>query len=184
MGLPVTSTYIIVSALGASALGELGASLLAAHLVIFWFAQTATITPPVCMTAFVAGSMAGAPAMRTGFESMWVGKALYLVPLMFPYTNVLSPSVWKVVLDVSAGLLALVFLLVVMEGYFKGPMGTVGRIVAAVASACLLSSAFQLSASGTLVWMAAGFILVGGLYVAQQRRSTGTGAAPVQRVTS
>jgi TRAP transporter 4TM/12TM fusion protein len=83
MGLPITSSYIIVSTLGAPALTELGLTLLAAHLVIFWFAQSATITPPVCMTAFVAAQIAGARPMRTGFEALRVAKALYLVPLMF-----------------------------------------------------------------------------------------------------
>jgi TRAP-type uncharacterized transport system fused permease subunit len=82
MGLPITSSYIIVSTLGAPALTELGLSLLAAHLIIFWFSQSATITPPVCMTAFVAAQIAGAPPMRTGFEALWLAKALYLVPLM------------------------------------------------------------------------------------------------------
>ena len=42
MGLPVTASYVIIAALGAPALQELGATVLAAHLVIFWFAQDST----------------------------------------------------------------------------------------------------------------------------------------------
>ena len=60
MGLQITSAYIIVSTLGAPALMELGIPLLTAHLVIFWFAQSATITPPICLTAFVAAQIAEA----------------------------------------------------------------------------------------------------------------------------
>ena len=70
MGLPITSAYVIVSTLGAPALTELGMSLLGAHLIVFWFAQSATITPPICMTAFVAAQIAEGPPMRTGFEAL------------------------------------------------------------------------------------------------------------------
>ena len=47
MGLPVTASYVIIAALGAPALHELGVTLLAAHLVIFWFAQDSTITAAI-----------------------------------------------------------------------------------------------------------------------------------------
>ena len=39
MGLPVTAAYVLIAALGAPALASLGISLLAAHLIIFWFSQ-------------------------------------------------------------------------------------------------------------------------------------------------
>lgn len=178
MGLPVTSTYIIVSALGAAALGELGAPLLASHLIIFWFAQTATITPPVCMTAFVAAAIAGARPMRTGFEAMRVGKALYLVPLMFAYTNILSPSPWEVLFDASAGLLGLLLITVVIEGYYKGRLGPAGRLAAAAASVCSFVSTFSLSSISTISWLSVALALVAGLTLSQNRRSA---AAEVAR---
>jgi TRAP-type uncharacterized transport system fused permease subunit len=37
MGLPVTAAYMLIAALGAPALSELGLPLFAAHLIIFWF---------------------------------------------------------------------------------------------------------------------------------------------------
>jgi TRAP transporter 4TM/12TM fusion protein len=177
LGLPVTSTYIIVSTLGAAALTELGASLLASHLIIFWFAQTATITPPVCMTAFVAAAIAGARPMRTGFEAMRVGAALYLVPFMFAYTNVLSGSFWRVVFDAGASLLALVFVTTVAEGYFRGRIGVPGRLVLAAASACFFVSTFSLALAPTLAWLGAGLALIGAVALRQGRV---TAAAPAR----
>lgn len=177
MGLPVTSTYIIVSALGAAALGELGAPLLAAHLIVFWFAQTATITPPVCLTAFVAAAIAGARPMRTGLEAMRIGKALYLVPLMFAYTNVLSSSLWEVLFDASASLLGLVLITVVVEGYYKGRLASAGRAVAALASACCFISTFSLSSVTTLSWLSVALGLMAVLSFAQRRRSSTTAIA-------
>jgi TRAP transporter 4TM/12TM fusion protein len=181
LGLPVTSTYIIVSTLGAAALSELGATLLAAHLIIFWFAQTATITPPVCMTAFVAAAIAGARPMRTGFEAMRVGAALYLVPFMFAYTNVLSNSFWHVVFDSAASLLALVFLTAAAEGYFRSRLGILERLVVVAASACFFISTFSLALLTTMAWLGAGLALIGGLAVRQNRL---TAATPARREAS
>jgi len=143
MGMPITATYIIVSALGAAALGELGAPLLAAHLIIFWVAQTATITPPVCMTAFVAAAIAQSPPMRTGFEAMRVGKALYLIPLLFAFSNLLSDSLVEVVLAAGAALGALVLFTAAFEGFWRAPLRRVGRLSALVASGSFGVSAFS-----------------------------------------
>lgn len=171
LGLPITSTYIIVATLGASALMELGTSPLAAHLIIFWFAQTATITPPVCMTAFVAAQIAGAAPMRTGWESMRVAKALYVVPLLFAYTDILSGSMWRVLLDGLAGMLALALLPVATEGYFRRPLGIGGRSLAAAASFCFFVSAFRPGAVHTAAWLALGALFVAVLWVTQRDMS-------------
>lgn len=161
MGLPITSTYIIVATLGASALIELGTTPLAAHLIIFWFAQTATITPPVCMTAFVAAQIAGAAPMRTGFESMRVAAALYLVPLMFAYTNLLSGAPVRMIFDALAGMFALALVPVVTEGWFRHRLGTSGRVLAALASLAFFMSAFRIELGHTLFWFTVASILVG-----------------------
>ncbi len=174
MGLPITSSYIIVATLGAPALTELGLSLLAAHLVIFWFSQSATITPPVCMTAFVAAQIAGAPPMRTGWEALSVAKALYLVPLMFAYTNLLSGDWTRMIFDASAGMLWLAAFPLVTEGYYYGALGIAGRVVVTGAAVTFFLAAFSLALAPTVAWLAAGLLLMGALawYQVNQRRPT------------
>lgn len=132
MGLPITASYIIVATLGASALGDLGVSILAAHLIIYWLSQDATITPPICMTAFVSAGIARADPMRTGFQAVLLGKALYIVPLGFAFANLLSPDVFEVL--TSAGLLLIVVCLIpiVVEGYWLRAVGIFGRSVMSV----------------------------------------------------
>lgn len=177
MGLPITSSYIIVSTLGAPALTELGLSLLAAHLVIFWFAQSATITPPVCMTAFVAAQIAGAPPMRTGFESLRVAKALYLVPLMFAYSNLLSGNWLAMAFDAAAGMLWLGMFPLVTEGYYFGPLRAGGRLAAATAAVAFFVSTFSLGLAETLGWLGAGSLVLAVLTVYQvQHRADGVSA--------
>ena len=183
MGLPITSTYIIVSALGASALGELGAPVLVTHLIIFWFAQTATITPPVCMTAFVAAAVAGAPAMRTGFEAMRVGKALYLVPFMFAYSHLLGDSVVRIAFDAVAGLLGLALIPSIVEGFYGGRLAVSGRVMAAAASAACFISTFSDDLGSTVGWLAVALALVGSLSYLQRRRQATLATAASEGVS-
>jgi TRAP-type uncharacterized transport system fused permease subunit len=53
------------------------------HLFIFYWGMLSSITPPVAIASFAAAGIAGAPAMRTGWESMWVGSIIYFIPFFF-----------------------------------------------------------------------------------------------------
>ncbi|MGI9263205.1 MAG: TRAP transporter large permease subunit, partial [Woeseiaceae bacterium] len=64
--------------------------LLSAHLIIFWLSQDSNVTPPVCLVAFTAAAIAGTPPMRTGLTSWKVAKGLYLVPLLFAFTPLVT----------------------------------------------------------------------------------------------
>lgn len=137
MGLPVTASYVIIAALGAGALQHMGLSVLAAHLIIFWFAQDSTITPPICMTAFVGARIAEAPPMRTGWESMKIAKALYIVPFMFAFSNLLDESIVEIVFDTALALVMFFLLPIAIGGYWRGPVSTVARLCLTVSGALL-----------------------------------------------
>jgi TRAP-type uncharacterized transport system fused permease subunit len=64
--------------------------LLSAHLVIFWLSQDSNVTPPVCLAAFAAAGIAGTRPMATGLTSWKVAKGLYLVPVLFAYSPLIS----------------------------------------------------------------------------------------------
>ena len=84
--------------------------LLSAHLIIFWLSQDSNVTPPVCLASFDAAGIAGTPPMATGFTSWKVAKGLYLVPVLFAYSPLISGS-WSERIEVflwsSMGLYAL-----------------------------------------------------------------------------
>ena len=67
-------------------------SLLSAHLIIFWLSQDSNVTPPVCLASFAAAGIAGTRPMATGFTSWKVAKGLYLVPVLFAYSPLISGS--------------------------------------------------------------------------------------------
>jgi len=73
--------------------------LLSAHLIIFWLSQDSNVTPPVCLASFAAAGIAGTRPMATGLTSWKVAKGLYLVPLLFAYSPLVSGS-WPERLEV------------------------------------------------------------------------------------
>lgn len=64
--------------------------LLSAHLIIFWLSQDSNVTPPVCLAAFAAAGVAGTKPMATGLTSWKLSKGLYLVPLLFAYSPLIT----------------------------------------------------------------------------------------------
>ena len=61
---------------------------MAVHMFIFYWGMLSSITPPVAIASFAAAGIAGSPAMKTGWESMWVGSIIYFIPFFF----VLNPA--------------------------------------------------------------------------------------------
>ena len=88
LGLTTTACYIFLAILVAPALEKLGLNKMAVHMFIFYWGMLSSITPPVAIASFAAAGIAGAPAMKTGWESMRVGSIIYFIPFFF----VLAPS--------------------------------------------------------------------------------------------
>lgn len=64
--------------------------LLSAHLIIFWLSQDSNVTPPVCLASFAAAGIAETRPIATGLTSWKVAKGLYLVPVLFAYSPLIS----------------------------------------------------------------------------------------------
>ena len=88
LGLTTTACYIFLAILVAPALEKLGLNKMAVHMFIFYWGMLSAITPPVAIASFAAAGIAGAPPMRTGWESMLVGSIIYFLPFFF----VLNPA--------------------------------------------------------------------------------------------
>ena len=120
MGLPVTASYIVLAVLAAPSMEMLGASLISAHMLIFWYSQDANVTPPVCLAAYSAAGIAGSPPLATGFESWKLAKGLYIIPLLFVYTPILFEGpMWQVAETALCGLAGLFCFSVFFEGFHR-----------------------------------------------------------------
>src|SRR5215813_5419225 len=85
LSLPTPAVYILPAVLVGPALTQAGIVPIAAHLFIFYFDMLSTITPPVCLAAFTAASLAKADPMKTGWESMRLAILAYIVLFVLLY---------------------------------------------------------------------------------------------------
>ena len=132
MGLPPVAVYIVVSTVVAPALTQMGFSLFASHLFVFYFGIIGTITPPVALTAYAAaGLIEGASAFKVGVRAFLYGIVAFIVPFVFMYDEafLLSGTPGHVILAVVTAILALDFISAMLIGYFTARINWFGRIV-------------------------------------------------------
>lgn len=123
----------------------LASMLLSAHLIIFWLSQDSNVTPPVCLASFAAAGIAGTPPMATGLTSWKVAKGLYLVPLLFAYSPLITgtwPERIEVFIYACMGMYALAG---VLQWHLEDKLNVV-------------TAALLLLSAGLLMWMASPFI--------------------------
>jgi TRAP transporter 4TM/12TM fusion protein len=100
MGVPVTASYLIIAVLAVPALNELGVSLIAAHMIVYWFSQNSNVTPPVCVAAYAGAAIAGSDPWKTGWTALKFSKLIYVVPFLFAYepAMVLNASIQEIIM--------------------------------------------------------------------------------------
>jgi TRAP-type uncharacterized transport system fused permease subunit len=84
------------------------------------------ITPPVALGAFAASTLAGANAMKTGFEAMRLGGVIYILPFFF----VLNPALvgqapaWEVGVALASAMIGVAMISAALQGYVSlvGPV--------------------------------------------------------------
>jgi TRAP transporter 4TM/12TM fusion protein len=137
MGMPCTPAYIIAVTVGGPALVALGTDLLASHLLVFYFAILAEVTPPVCIPAYCAASIAHAKPLQTGFEAFKLAIVAFIVPYIFVYNPalLLKGNVGETISLVLVMLFAIVFLSAAITAFFFKKLTTMERLAMGVAAA-------------------------------------------------
>ncbi len=176
MGLPTTAAYVVLAALGAPALTELGVPLLAAHLFIFYFGCLSNITPPVALAGYAAAGIAGASPLRTGMRAMGLAVGGFLVPFAFVYDPflLLSGSPLGIALTAISAGLGTAALAASIVGHVGAPVPTAGRVALAVAGLAVLAPGVVSDAIGSIVIIAGMWMWRGG----QARDTAATGPNP------
>ena len=150
MGLPTAAAYILVATLVAPALVDMGVTLLAAHMFVFYSAMLSAITPPVALAAYAAASIAKANPLRIAVTASFFGIAAFVVP----YAIVVRPallgegSFMVVATAVVSAITAGVALAAMVQGYLLGTLAWYQRIILGAASLLMLL--------GNIYWFALG----------------------------
>ncbi|MBI9109707.1 TRAP transporter permease [Maridesulfovibrio ferrireducens] len=152
MGLPVTASYIVLAVLAAPAMQMLGTSLIAAHMLIFWYSQDANVTPPVCLAAYSAAGISGSKPLETGIESWKIAKGLYIIPLLFCYTPILFEGpLWMIAETVITATAGLFCFAVFFEGFNTYNLNILQRTAYAGVAGLLLWPDIKLHALGAVL---------------------------------
>src|SRR5699024_5355360 len=106
--------------MAAPALVQLGIEPFVAHMFVFYFGLFANLTPPVALAAFAAAGISGGDPMRTGFASMKLAIAGFIVPFAFVYNSSLlmvDTTLMEGLIVAVTSILGVIMLGVSTEGY-------------------------------------------------------------------
>ncbi len=165
MGLPSIPAYIITAAIAAPALSKLGIAPAAAHMFSFYYAMFANLTPPVALASFAAAGLSGGDPMKTGFASVKLALAGFIVPFMFvfsPQLMLINTTVFEGLWTASSACLGVFLLAVSSEGYFLAPLALWLRIIVLAGALGLMHPA--------AVTDVIGVVILAVLYVIQKKK--------------
>jgi TRAP transporter 4TM/12TM fusion protein len=113
-------------------------ALLSSHMIIFWLSQDSNVTPPVCIPAYAAASIADAKPIPSAMVAWRLSKALYFVPLMMAYQPFLSSNVFVQLYIAAFALPGIYAMSAAIEGFAEAPLKIVERILMGVAGFVLI----------------------------------------------
>ncbi|WP_127108130.1 TRAP transporter permease [Pararhodobacter zhoushanensis] len=131
MGLPTVGVYVLLAALVAPAIVELGVLPISAHLYVMYFGLLSFLTPPVAVAAYAAATIAKADPLSTALHSMRLGWTAYIVPFLFVSSPalVMQGAPLEIVLATSTAVFGVFLCSVGMVGFMVRPLGPLHRLV-------------------------------------------------------
>lgn len=154
MGVPTTANYVIMATITAPIVLQLGIPVLAAHMFVFYFGIVADITPPVALAAYAGSAIARSNPLKTGVTATRLAIAAFIIPYIFalnPSLLVLGHQPLEVLAVVITALLGMFGVAAAMEGYFKGDLHVVLRLVSLVGGLSLIVPGLATDAIGLLL---------------------------------
>ena len=128
MGLPTTANYLVVAALMAQVVVEVGGAsgyafpLIAVHLYVFYFGLMADVTPPVGLASYAASAISRADPIKTGLQAFWYELRTAILPVVFIFNNELIligiKNFWHGLMVISTSLIAILVFSAAMQGWF------------------------------------------------------------------
>ena len=169
MGMPTVAVYVLLAALVAPSLVEVGIPPIAAHLFVLYFGMLSMTTPPVAVAAYAAASIIGADFMKTGYAGVRFGWSAYIVPFLFVWspTLLMQGDTVDVVQAALTAIMGIYLVSVGVVGFMTRPVGIALRVAFAVAGITLMIPA-QAFAGG--IWTDIGGFVAGAVLIFSQLR--------------
>jgi TRAP transporter 4TM/12TM fusion protein len=154
MGMPTSAAYVMMVALIIPALIRIGIPTLEAHMFAFYFAMLSLVTPPVATASYVAAGIAGSSMTKTGWASMRVAAAAYIVPFMFVFAPALllvgSPG--EIIQAVPTALIGVYALALGLQGWgLRNRLNHVQRAMALGAAVLMIFPGWLTDVPGVIL---------------------------------
>ena len=156
-GIPTTALYIMLVSVAQPALAQLGVPPIASHLFVLYYGVVAEITPPVCTSAYAAAAIANSNPFRTGISAFTLGLGKVVAPMAFVYAPVLlfvsstGFDLWEFTYAAASCIAGVVALSAAVVGYWLAPMGTLMRLLMALAGVIFIAPSLQADLVALLV---------------------------------
>ena len=125
--------------------------LLSAHMIIFWLSQDSNVTPPVALASFTAAAIAKAPAMATAVTSWKLAKGLYIVPISFAYTPLLSGDWYAMLTVFGFAVIGIYGIAAALQGCMENPIGIAFRLLSLIGGiACMWPNNIYIQIMGVI----------------------------------
>ena len=172
MGVPTTANYVIMATTCAPVLIRMGIPSIAAHMFVFYFGIVADITPPVALAAYAGAAIAHGNPMKTGVNATKLAIAAFIIPYILalnPAMVFVDTTAIEVVSIVVTSLVGMFAISMALEGYYRGTLPAVFRIIAAAGGLMLIYPGVVTDIIGVL--------LVGAVIAVQIMKEKKTAAA-------
>ena len=154
MGLPTTANYLVVAALMAQVVVEVGGAagyvfpLIAVHLYVFYYGLMADVTPPVGLASYAAAAISKADPIHTGVQAFWYSLRTGILPLVFIFNNELLligiENIWHGLMVIITSLIAILIFTAATQGWFLNKLKWYETIVFLMISLSLFRPDFIL----------------------------------------
>ncbi len=128
MGLPTTANYLVVAALMAQVVVEVGSAsgyvfpLIAIHLFVFYYGLMADVTPPVGLASYAAAAISKADPIKTGVQAFWYSLRTGILPIVFIFNSEILligiENIWHGLTVVITSLVAILIFTSATQGWF------------------------------------------------------------------
>ena len=161
MGMPTTVVYVLLAALVAPALVELGIDVVGAHFFFFYFGVLAAITPPVALASYAAASIAKSDFNKTGWMAFKIAIPAFIIPFFFVMNPALlmNGSVFQIIYSAFTSAIGVWMIAVATMNYFRGKLPLWVRLVIIFGAVLLIGHSFITDISGFMIL--AGLIFYG-----------------------
>jgi TRAP transporter 4TM/12TM fusion protein len=131
MGMPSVAAYILAISVVGAPLIMMKIPALNVHLFVFYFAIISATTPPVCVAAFTAATIAGTSWLRVAWVSMRIAIVKYFMPVLFILNPIflLQGRIGEIIFGIFSAIIGIILITSSLIGFLHAKLSIASRSI-------------------------------------------------------